>query len=250
MSGPRRSAPWSAFCLDPGSAHRASHQPICRRNRAPRSRHGARHPLGISLSPKAAGRWPVFSVTLLLRRQAPVWTRLWHEDVRLSHCPIHYVCLCLQDEPSVIAQQARLLLVFHGLLLGHRHRLRPQADQGSFGETGRKKPGLADLQPAHTPRRRDVPIPQPQYTEKRPKVPPPRKACTTAQTGPTSAPTSYWVDHDWRIHVAVVRGHCRRRRGRVCLSRDHGQSDVRVSRRPPRWPAIDGPPGPTKLRLS
>jgi hypothetical protein len=74
MSGPRRSAPWSAFCLDPGSAHRASHQSICRRNRAPQSRHGARHPLGISLSPKAAGRWPVFSVTLLLRRQAPVWT--------------------------------------------------------------------------------------------------------------------------------------------------------------------------------
>jgi hypothetical protein len=143
MSGPRRSAPWSAFCLDPGSAHRASHQPICRRNRAPRSRHGARHPLGISLSPKAAGRWPVFSVTLLLRRQAPVWTRLWHEDVRLSHCPIHYVCLCLQDEPSVIAQQARLLLVFHGLLLGHRHRLRPQADQGfRVSAAGLHNPGF------------------------------------------------------------------------------------------------------------
>jgi hypothetical protein len=85
----------------------------------------------------------VCSVTLLLRRQAPVWTRLWHEDVRLSHGPIHYVCLCLQDEPSVIAQQARLLLVFHGLLLGHRHRLRPQADQGfRVSAAGLHNPGF------------------------------------------------------------------------------------------------------------
>jgi hypothetical protein len=106
-----------------------------------------------------------------------------------------------------------------------------------------------------------VPGPQPQYTEKRPKVLPPCsgafscKACTTAQTVPTSAPISCRIDHDWGIHVAVVRGHCRRRRGRVCVGRYHGQSDFRVSRHPPR-PAIDrsarttlGPSWGPRLRM-
>jgi hypothetical protein len=67
------------------------------------------------------------------------------------------------------------------------------------------------------------------------------KACTTAQTVPTLAPISCRIDHDWGIHVAVVCGHRRWRRGRVCVGRHYGQSDFRISRRPPRWPAIDRP---------
>jgi hypothetical protein len=59
-----------------------------------------------------AGGWD-----LLLRWQAPVWTRLWHEDFRLTRHLTRYVCLCLHDKTGVIAQRARLLLVFHGLLL-------------------------------------------------------------------------------------------------------------------------------------
>jgi hypothetical protein len=60
---------------------------------------------------------------LLLRWQASVGTGLWHEDVRRARYLTRDVCRCLHDKTSVIAQRARLLFVFHGLLLTHGHSL-------------------------------------------------------------------------------------------------------------------------------
>jgi hypothetical protein len=59
---------------------------------------------------------------LLLRWQASVWTGFWHEDVRRARYLTRDVCRRLHVKTGVIAQRARLLFVFHGLLLTHGHR--------------------------------------------------------------------------------------------------------------------------------
>jgi hypothetical protein len=51
-------------------------------------------------SPKNSER-----ATLLLRWDAPVWTRLWYEDVRVARFLTRFVSLCLHDKASVVAER-------------------------------------------------------------------------------------------------------------------------------------------------